>query len=376
MRGIALHCRKLEYTDKRKSTWPRGCFNTSFGSDSFTESVVVFVCIENGDTKKYVDSAVERVLMLNKQFWKCKHFVITPFAHLSNNLARANEAVFLLDYFKESLQREGCIVGTVSFGTDKDFLIDVFGHRAAVSYFEFPFSSKSVSMNRSSNKFEWDPLLYNTLVNESNDTTLWNSHRHELGIIGSIASQDKTLVEIGEGTGRILKHSSDSFGSVVAIEFDDNMYSYLCGKYGDSSNIKLVHSDATSISKILPRTNKPVVTCLQNTLGTITGDWHHTLSEIIAVSKERRGELVLSLFRRKALAGWGLKLYQSLEELVGEYDPENSNLATGDFVTKTGYHSHWWGKAERAAIKQQLAGAKTSITATDEYWIIHADFSN
>lgn len=142
MKGIVMHCRRLEYTDKRRSTWPKGIYTTSFEGGFFKASVVVLTCIEKGDTKEYIESAVQRVIELNKTFYKRKQIVIAPFVHLSNNIEHAKKAIPLLEYFQKRLQGEGFEVGTVSFGTDKDFLVDIFGHRAAVSYFEFPFDGK------------------------------------------------------------------------------------------------------------------------------------------------------------------------------------------------------------------------------------------
>ncbi|MFC2174695.1 threonyl-tRNA synthetase editing domain-containing protein [archaeon] len=142
MRGVILGCRKFKYTDTRKSTWPKGIFPTAFGSGEFRDAIVVLSCIEKGDNMEYIESAVQRVVELNNAFHRKKKVVILPFAHLSNKLEHPRKALPLLVHFQERLQEEGFSVGSASFGTDKDALFDILGHRASVSYFEFPYNGK------------------------------------------------------------------------------------------------------------------------------------------------------------------------------------------------------------------------------------------
>jgi len=142
MRGIVLDCRWFGYRDTRKSTRPKGISATAFGSGEFRDAIVVLSCIEKGDKMEYVESAVQRVVELNKTFHRKNTVVVVPFAHLSNKLEHPRKALPLLAHFQKRLQEEGFSVGSATFGTDKDTLFDVLGHRASVSYFEFPYNGK------------------------------------------------------------------------------------------------------------------------------------------------------------------------------------------------------------------------------------------
>lgn len=144
MKGLILHCRRFEYKDTKGSNWPKGVVNTKLDRDKFKDAVVVLTCIEKGDTSEYVRSAVQRIIRLNKDFYKRKQIIISPFAHLSNNLEEPKKAIQLLEEFQNLLQLEGYLIGSVSFGTHKDALFDVIGTKASVSYFEFPQEKQSL----------------------------------------------------------------------------------------------------------------------------------------------------------------------------------------------------------------------------------------
>ena len=55
---------------------------------------------------------------------------------------------------------------------------------------------------------------------------------------------DETIVEIGPGTGALTAALLDRAGSVVAVEFDQNLEPLLREKFGDRDNFKLVMGDA------------------------------------------------------------------------------------------------------------------------------------
>ncbi len=370
-----MHCRRMEYRDIQASTWPKGVFSTPAGSASRGEAVVVLACIEKGDSEEYVRQAAARVDALNRQFHKQKTVFVMPFAHLSSRLEHANRAVPLLSRFVRLLGEKGYNATLGTFGTDKDFLIDIIGHRASVSYFEFPFDGKPGVKPAPAPDFSWNPELYRALNYSYRDKMFRMLHSDEMGLLSSIAGMGKTLVELGAGYGRAIDESSMRYGKTIAIELDSAMHQYLSQKYSGRKDIKVIKGDATKLRELTPKAERPVVTILQNSLGTWAGDWRKALREAIAFAKENSGEVVLSLFMRESLPTWGLSLYNYFAPLVGEYDAENSRLERGDFATKAGYHNHWWGRGERRAIKKLFSGAKVSIKSTEQYWILHADYS-
>ncbi len=100
--------------------------------------VAVFFCtIESGDEVLNLDAVVNDITQIAND-WVLKNILITPFAHLSNDLASMDvsrkiliEMTTRLDHAKQfTVTRE-------HFGSDKSLSIHVSGHKANVRFREF-----------------------------------------------------------------------------------------------------------------------------------------------------------------------------------------------------------------------------------------------
>ena len=150
MRGLIFKASYFYSKDKLRSTWPEAI--SEYGSfDKAAETgrniIVIWVCIESNDKEEYLRSLTKRVKELNKQFYKLKHIILFPFAHLSNKLANPKKGREFISKLSILLGKEGFQVDTISFGTHKDIKLEVPGQPAAVSYFEFPYSGKKPKVN-------------------------------------------------------------------------------------------------------------------------------------------------------------------------------------------------------------------------------------
>ena len=134
-----MHLESSFYEDISYATRPKGIPRKDLKKGEFSNVVGVLVCVEKGDSIEYIEQAVERVDVMNKEFYNEGHIFVMPFAHLSNNLERPKKAISILDIFVEMLKEKGYDVSLGSFGTNKKFMISIYGHTGSVSYFEFPY---------------------------------------------------------------------------------------------------------------------------------------------------------------------------------------------------------------------------------------------
>lgn len=171
-----------------------------------------------------------------------------------------------------------------------------------------------------------------------------NHEKAEKKIIQRIAkSLNKTFIDLGAGYGRILSFVSPIVKNVISIEINPDMYDELETRSRDYSNTKTILGDVTNLSKIIEKENihRPVLLLLQNTLGTIEGDWKKLLKEMKKVVKKYQGEVLLSLYRQQALENWGIMTYWHGVEMNDKPDMKKTDLKNGFFVSKTGYTSKW-----------------------------------
>ena len=82
---------------------------------------------------------------------------------------------------------------------------------------------------------------------------------------------DETIIEIGPGKGALTVSLLERAGSLVAIEFDQNLIPLLNDKFNGKSNFKLIHQDALAIDfcdAIRPATQARVVANLPYNVAT------------------------------------------------------------------------------------------------------------
>ncbi len=212
---------------------------------------------------------------------------------------------------------------------------------------------------------KFDALKYEKLLEYSNDIFLQKHMQKEKEFLLNLANiNDKTIFDLGAGYGRILKIIKD-FPSIIAIELLPNMFEELNNRYNNFSNIKLLNSDITKINDWYSKVNMttPVFLIMQNTLGTIMGSTDILLESIKNIIHQDKGEIIISLFRQKALSKWGLIFYESIQEMAGKVDFDKSIFEEGIFVSNTGYKSKWFNDNEIKKIIEYF-----ELPLVNEYW--------
>lgn len=95
----------------------------------YSDALVMWICVEKGDTDETADAALKDVLVFMKQVGR-KKLVVYPFAHLSSDLAEPKEAMRILDYIYNNVPK-GIEAAKAPFGWNKKFTIEMKGHPLA-----------------------------------------------------------------------------------------------------------------------------------------------------------------------------------------------------------------------------------------------------
>jgi threonyl-tRNA synthetase len=94
------------------------------------DALVLFVSVEKGDTEELAHRAVEDAHEFMQKI-KVKKILIYPFAHLSQNLASASEALKILKEMEKHLKNVGLETYRAPFGWTKALQIKIKGHPLA-----------------------------------------------------------------------------------------------------------------------------------------------------------------------------------------------------------------------------------------------------
>lgn len=150
MRGILLHCNRFSFEDKEVSTrpFPIKQEDIQLGRQAGENLLAVLLCIEQGDEYEYIHQAALRVHELNQRFFNLGKILVMPFVHLSNNIEEPQRAKSFCELFSENLSERGYETTVGTFGTHKDAFINLAGHPASVSYFEYPFARKKETLKK------------------------------------------------------------------------------------------------------------------------------------------------------------------------------------------------------------------------------------
>jgi hypothetical protein len=142
MKGLILHCRKFSFKDIENSTKPAGIsevlVDRELTEGFFEEQSVILTCIEESDTEEIVLKATEHVNHMVKEWHGGNtNLIVLPFGHLSRAIARPPKSKDLIDMFVRQLQRGNNRVELITFGSHKEWMVDVYGYPRATSWFEF-----------------------------------------------------------------------------------------------------------------------------------------------------------------------------------------------------------------------------------------------
>lgn len=200
---------------------------------------------------------------------------------------------------------------------------------------------------------------YKRLVEDSPNEGLQAYMEAERAFLASVEdASSRTFVELGAGHGRAVPLFAEVAHNAICVELNQDMLAELRARSESHRDVTVIDGDVQMLPHLLQGFDlaSPVVALLQNTLGTIEGDERRVLGAMKQVAKGAGGDVVLSLFRQGALAGWGMEMYEQLAEMIGEPDPERSDVRAGLFVSRTGYVSKWWTDEEIDGMKAFFGG--------------------
>ena len=185
--------------------------------------------------------------------------------------------------------------------------------------------------------FQWNSDKYIKFVEQTRNPILRDFMNTELNVIDKIRNtKEKTFIDVGAGYGRVTAHLSKIGKKVIAVEMDKDLLPELKQRAKQYINVSVVEGDAKNLSNLLRNFNieKPVLVCLQNTLGTPVGSPFKILSEMVKIAKDYKGELIISLFTQEGLRDYGIPMYSEISQLTGEPDLEKTDLGKGFFSAK------------------------------------------
>ncbi len=226
----------------------------------------------------------------------------------------------------------------------------------------------------SNNHYHWSAQAYIDEVENGSDQGLQEYQAREAKFLKDSIdnSKEKTFIDVGAGYGRAIPYIAPIADKVIAIEIDDDLVSTLRPVAGRYSNVEVIVESGDNLASIVDGSiSRPVILSLQNTLGPWDGVRDKAVDAMRQVAEPRHGEIIISLFCRESLLDWGIPMYATVSTLLGNYDPERSDIDNGLFATDTGYTSHWFSKLEREAIKKKLGGKLVNEIKDHKFHIFH-----
>jgi hypothetical protein len=142
MKGLILHCRKFSFKDIENSTKPSGISqilqDRELTEGVYTDKVVIMTCVEETDNADIISDATKHVNhMIDEWHNGNKEVIVLPFGHLSRNIAKPPKSKELMHAFALALQQSDNNVELITFGSHKEWMVDVYGYPRATSWFEF-----------------------------------------------------------------------------------------------------------------------------------------------------------------------------------------------------------------------------------------------
>ncbi len=138
MKSLILHVDKFATKLVEESKWPKGIIPEikKSNKEEMTKCLVVFFCVEKGDTKKQVEAIYKEILKTAKEV-NTKKLLISPFVHLSQNIAKPEKAKELYELLMSKFIDSDFTVKSSHFGYHKSLLLDIKGHPGSFRYREF-----------------------------------------------------------------------------------------------------------------------------------------------------------------------------------------------------------------------------------------------
>jgi threonyl-tRNA synthetase len=128
MRILQLHSDFIEYTPVKKEV--ASAEEAEKKPYRLENLVVLFTCVEEGDTEAVAEQAVGQVKEALEKL-KAKKILIYPYAHLSNSLAKPATALKILKAMEKYAKEAGIKTFRSPFGWNKQFSLSIKGHPLA-----------------------------------------------------------------------------------------------------------------------------------------------------------------------------------------------------------------------------------------------------
>ncbi len=129
MKILLIHAKTFEYEARQKAVDAAEELSDSNKSGRAENVLVAFVTVEKGDSSdpEIAGKAAGEIEDVYRRVG-ASGVVVYPYAHLSENLAEAGEALFLLKSIEEQLKARGIRVQRAPFGWYKRFTLECYGH--------------------------------------------------------------------------------------------------------------------------------------------------------------------------------------------------------------------------------------------------------
>ncbi|MDE1870383.1 MAG: threonine--tRNA ligase, partial [Candidatus Micrarchaeota archaeon] len=135
MRILQQHVEFIEYEPIKKEI--ASAEDAEKKKVKYEDIVVLFTTVETGDDEEIAKKAIEDVAKFLKNLGK-NTILIYPYAHLSGNLARPQDAMAELKSMESDAKKLGIIVHTSPFGWNKQYSLKIKGHPLAEQSRSYP----------------------------------------------------------------------------------------------------------------------------------------------------------------------------------------------------------------------------------------------
>ncbi len=138
MRSLLLHANRFQTRVIEESNWPQGIEPEEKKSEveEMENCLVVFFCVEKGDGDKEMEALYEEILKTSSELG-VKNLMISPFVHLSQNIADPKTAKSFYQKLLEKFTHTDFFVKSSHFGYHKSLLLDIKGYPGSFRYREF-----------------------------------------------------------------------------------------------------------------------------------------------------------------------------------------------------------------------------------------------
>lgn len=137
MRALLFHAKEYRMKVTGLATRPKDVRHelVSVPEQDCMNCIVALICVEAGDGGDMIPERLAAEIVKMTQETGHKSIVLAPFAHLSSNLASSEQALMMLDTIQSKLAGQQVIRS--HFGSDKELLLDIFGHPGNARFREF-----------------------------------------------------------------------------------------------------------------------------------------------------------------------------------------------------------------------------------------------